>query len=171
MRTSVVDPSQPRFPAAVSIYLQVGSMWMAEMTPALGGPGTIRKGTVECLKAAASLRSYRRRISCDALPDISSISHQQGKKDIPNQVPAIRHSLYSTNRITPQRKLERPLRGSKTFMQAELFNRTIPSSCIDIVPVWRPTSCHAPRWNSTFDGDAGNGVCLSTIPYPECAFI
>lgn len=42
-------PSQPRLPAAESIYLQVGSIYKEDITPALGGPGTIRNGTVECL--------------------------------------------------------------------------------------------------------------------------
>ncbi len=36
------------------------------MTPALGGPGMMRKGTVECL-LAESWRSYRRRMSYEAL--------------------------------------------------------------------------------------------------------
>jgi len=63
IRTSVLLPSHPRVPAAESMYLQVGSIWSADMTPARGGPGTIKNGTVECLKAAVSLRSYRRKIS------------------------------------------------------------------------------------------------------------
>lgn len=63
IRTSVVLPSQPRLPAAESMYLQVGSMWSEEITPALGGPGTIKKGTVECLNACGSFKSYNRRMS------------------------------------------------------------------------------------------------------------
>jgi hypothetical protein len=65
--TSVVLPSHPRFPAADNIYLQVGSTCKALITPALGGPGTMRKGTVECLLVCGALRSYRRKISCEAL--------------------------------------------------------------------------------------------------------
>jgi hypothetical protein len=57
IRTSVVLPSHPRFPAAESMYLQVGSICRALITPAFGGPGTIRNGTVECLKAWGSFKS------------------------------------------------------------------------------------------------------------------
>lgn len=61
--TSVVLPSHPRLPAADNIYLQVGSTCRALITPALGGPGTMRKGIVECLLVCGALRSYRRKIS------------------------------------------------------------------------------------------------------------
>jgi hypothetical protein len=52
------------------MYLQVGSMCSADMTPARGGPGTIRKGTVECDLFTGCLRSYRRKISWDALEEL-----------------------------------------------------------------------------------------------------
>jgi hypothetical protein len=45
----------------------VGSMYREDITPGRGGPGTIRKGTEEPLKADVSRRSYKRRISCEAL--------------------------------------------------------------------------------------------------------
>jgi hypothetical protein len=67
----VLVPSQPRVPAAEIMKRLVGSMYSCEMTPALGGPGMIKKGTDECLAVEVSWRSYRRRMSCDALPPIS----------------------------------------------------------------------------------------------------
>jgi len=61
--TSVLVPSQPRVPAALSMNRLVGSTYSPEMTPARGGPGMMRKGTVECLAVRVSRRSYSRRMS------------------------------------------------------------------------------------------------------------
>lgn len=72
--TSVVLPSQPLFPAADIMYLHVGSIWSADITPARGGPGTMRKGTDECDLVCGCLRSYKRRISCEALLIVSSMN-------------------------------------------------------------------------------------------------
>ena len=57
IKTSVLVPSHPLLPAMEIIYLQVGSMYSADITPGRGGPGTIKNGTVACLKAAASFKS------------------------------------------------------------------------------------------------------------------
>ena len=65
--TSVLLPSQPRVPAELSMNRAVGSMYRLEMTPARGGPGMMRKGTVECLAVLVSRRSHSRRMSCEAL--------------------------------------------------------------------------------------------------------
>ena len=67
INTSVLVPFQPLVPAALSMKRLVGSIYKLEMTPARGGPGIMRNGTVECLKARLSRRSYKRIISCDAL--------------------------------------------------------------------------------------------------------
>lgn len=74
MSTSVFVPSHPLVPAALSMNLLDGSMYRLEMTPALGGPGMMRNGTVECLKARVSRKSYSRRISCEALNARSLVS-------------------------------------------------------------------------------------------------
>jgi hypothetical protein len=57
IRTSVLLPSHPLFPAADNIYVHVGSTWSADITPALGGPGTMRNGTFEWAWLCACLRS------------------------------------------------------------------------------------------------------------------
>ena len=49
INTSVFPPSHPLFPAALNIYLHVGSTCNALITPALGGPGTIKNGVLLCL--------------------------------------------------------------------------------------------------------------------------
>lgn len=55
--TSVLVPFQPRVPAALSMNRLVGSTYKLEMTPARGGPGIIKKGTVECFEERVSRRS------------------------------------------------------------------------------------------------------------------
>jgi len=50
MMVSVLVPSQPRVPAAEIMNRLVGSIYNCETTPALGGPGMMRKGTVECFR-------------------------------------------------------------------------------------------------------------------------
>jgi len=47
------------------------------MTPARGGPGTIKNGTTECFVDGGCLRSYNRRISCEALSEVRSAYQEQ----------------------------------------------------------------------------------------------
>ena len=54
--TSVELPSQPLLPAAEIRYLQVGSIYRCDTTP-VRCPGTMRKGTVACLKICFSCKS------------------------------------------------------------------------------------------------------------------
>lgn len=90
-------------------------MYREDITPGLGGPGTIRKGTEEPLKADVSRRSYKRRISCEALRVVRFLGSRilegvVGGGCLPDQMPPVGHRLDAADRTTSVRKLQRPLR-------------------------------------------------------------
>ena len=84
--TSVDCPSHPRFPAVESRNEAESSRYRLEMTP-VRWPGMMRKGTTECWRGPVQLgsswrRSYRRRMSWEALSPVSPHQYSNHKGTI-----------------------------------------------------------------------------------------
>jgi hypothetical protein len=78
----VVPHSQPLFPPVEIIYRHAGSIYNCEMTP-VRWPGMMRKGTVEWREVCSAWRSYRRRISFEALEEKESTQQMNKRKEGP----------------------------------------------------------------------------------------
>lgn len=146
----------------------VGSIYKLEMTPARGGPGTMRNGTVECLKARLSRRSYRRIISCDALQQLVSRNTllRLERNNLPHQVPSVDHGLYSADCAAACWKLENSLRlpASPGLVHVEFLNGSVAAPCVDHVAVWAPASAHAPRRDASARNNTCNGIWHAPVP-------